>query len=89
MDPTAALERYILALVDNDYAEANDAFNDLLGWLVNGGFAPRMPENCEIHIEGDEVVVVYNADSADFRCNQFNLGTPRGRNIEQLFKWTL
>lgn len=88
MDPTAALERYILALVENDYAEANQVRNDLRVWLARGGFPPRMPENCEIEVQDGEVVVVYDASSKDFRCNQFSLATPRGRSIVELYKLT-
>ena len=43
MDPDACIDRILSALNRKDAEEAEDAAEDLLGWLGRGGFRPRRP----------------------------------------------
>lgn len=40
MDPNACTDRIIAALNEDDLSEARDACDDLIEWLVGGGFEP-------------------------------------------------
>jgi hypothetical protein len=42
MDPTAALQRFLDACLDDDRDEALEALDDLSGWIRRGGFLPQI-----------------------------------------------
>lgn len=44
MDPNACLDRFLSALDDQDYEEAEDAYDDLCAWMLKGGFEPDWEE---------------------------------------------
>jgi hypothetical protein len=40
MDPNACLKRWAMAVLNEDRAEANDAYFALRAWIERGGFEP-------------------------------------------------
>ena len=42
MDPTAAVERFLAAMDDDDHEEARDAADALMFWLTQGGYPPKL-----------------------------------------------
>jgi len=48
MDPTACLDRVLVALKQKDRKEAIEALHDLAEWLENGGYLPDVPNVSDV-----------------------------------------
>ena len=44
MDPDKTFERFINSVCDEDFAQAEESLENLLEWVVKGGFPPNFPK---------------------------------------------